>query len=108
MKKHNPFPEELLEEIQNWENFTPKNLLTSIFNGLALAHRAIHLKKHPHDKGNGFYERTLQIGGSRAYPGLLGLTSSLFPQTDIQLYKVGLWGLFPFGTGSGLQVWGAS
>ncbi|OAQ20304.1 hypothetical protein TDIS_1659 [Thermosulfurimonas dismutans] len=62
MKQNNPFTEEFLEQLKDWENFVPREFLSWLFKNLGLAHRAIHLKKHPHDKGNGFYERTLQIG----------------------------------------------
>ncbi|OAQ20606.1 IS256 family transposase [Thermosulfurimonas dismutans] len=63
MKQDNLFTEKFLEELQKWEDFVPQEFFSWLFKNLGLAHRAIHLKNHPHDKGNGFYQRNLQIGG---------------------------------------------
>ena len=52
-----------LEEIKNHETLLPETLLSWLFNNLGLAHRNAYLKQHPENKGNGFYSRTLQIGG---------------------------------------------
>ncbi len=63
MKQNNLFSEEFLEELQQWQEFVPQEFFSWLFKKLGIAHRSIHLKNHPHDKGNGFYRRTLQIGG---------------------------------------------
>ncbi|MBX6424276.1 transposase [Thermosulfurimonas sp. F29] len=63
MKQDKLFTEKFLEELQKWEDFVPQEFFSWLFKHLGLAHRAIHLKHHPHDKGNGFYQRNLQIGG---------------------------------------------
>jgi len=62
MKQDNLFTEKFLEELQKWEDFVPQEFFSWLFKNLGLAHRAIHLKNHPHDKGNGFYQRNFQIG----------------------------------------------
>lgn len=62
MKHNQPFTKEFIEELQKWQELVPQELFAWIFNHLALAERALHLQKHPHDKGNGFYQRGLQIG----------------------------------------------
>ena len=63
MRQDNLFTEKFLEELQKWEDFVPQEFFSWLFKNLGLAHRTIHLKNHPHDKGNGFYQRNLQIGG---------------------------------------------
>ena len=62
MKKDSLFTEKFLEELKQWEKFIPQEFFTWLFKHLGLAHRAIYLKNNPQDKGNGFYQRKLQIG----------------------------------------------
>jgi len=63
MKQDNLFTEKFLEGLEKWKDSGPQEFFSWLFKNLGLAHRTIHLKYHPEDKGNGFYERTLQIGG---------------------------------------------
>ncbi len=63
MKQDNLFTEKFLEGLEKWTESGPREFFSWLFKNLALAHRTVYLKHHPEDKGNGFYQRNLQIGG---------------------------------------------